>query len=366
MNELVIKTHDFEMAKKRLKEFSEKNVCELEIDTVKTEGGFLGLGDHKVTGCELNSRLSIIQQYLIELNITNNKTIKEFGQVYSTFEALDKDYIQAILTSIKSTEKTSECIQETQEKMKRIVDDQKKTLEHLKKFKQKLDGYAHLGDIDKIWSDCHKWYNEITTLSNSISSLMDTSKANAKQTEDLKTVLKAMETKLNDLSKQLNQQIAKFGAIVTFTNELEKIIHLQDIDAMWDSLSNLHNSLTNISNELSCFEDIVSKQKSDVETVLSFMRNLTDVNHLKDVDDIWMKSELNSSKLFELERRSDETKNFLKMTKESVDVAIASVIENNDTAVQMLTKKIKYAYLLASGTLGLAIIEMIVILFKVI
>ena len=366
MSELVIKTHDFEVAKRGLKEFSQKKAEELEIDTVRTDGGFLGLGDHKVTGYELNSRLSSIQQHLIDLNTTNNRTIKEFGQVYSAVEALDKDYIQAILISIKATEKTSERIQATQEQIKKIVDDQKKTLEVLKKFKQKLDGYNHLGDIDKVWNDCQKWYNEIATLSNAISSAMTIGKANEQKAEDLKTVLKATEKKLNDLSKQLNQQIVKLEAIIVFTSELEKIVHLQDIDEMWDSLSNAHNSLTNISIELSSFKDTASKQQSDIETLLSFMENLSSCEHLSDVDDIWNSSKGHSSQLAELEKQSDETKSIVQTNKENTNAAIASVVENNDKAVQMLTKKIKYAYLLAGGTLGLAIIELIVILLKVI
>ena len=312
MNELVIKTHDFELAKKGLKEFSQKKSDELNIDTVRTDGWFFGLGDHKVTGAELIERLSTIQQNLIDLNTTNNKTIKEFGQVYSALEALDRDYIQAILTSIKATEKTSERIQATQDQIKKIVNDQKKTLEVLKKFKQKLDGYAHLEDIDKIWIDCQKWYNETVTLSNSIDSAMVISKANAQKAKDLEKVLDTSEKKINDLSNQLNQQIEKLEAIISFISELEQIVHLQDIDEMWDSI------------------------------------------------------ELNSSQLSELEKQRDKTNSIVQTNKESTDAAIASVIEKNNTDIQMLTKKIKYAYILAGGSLGLAIIELIVILLKVI
>ena len=286
MNELVIKTHDFELAKKGLKEFSQKKADELNIGTVRTDGWFFGLGDHKVTGAELNERLSTIQQHLIDLNTTNNKTIKEFGQVYSALEALDRDYIQAILISIKATEKTSERIQATQDQIKKIVNDQKKTLEVLKKFKQKLDGYAHLEDIDKIWIDCQKWYNETVTLSNSIDSAMVISKANAQKAKDLEKVLDTSEKKINDLSNQLNQHIEKLEAIISFISELEK--------------------------------------------------------------------------------QRDKTNSIVQTNKESTDAAIASVIEKNNTDIQMLTKKIKYAYILAGGSLGLAIIELIVILLKVI
>ena len=312
MNELVIKTHDFEQAKRGLKEFSQKEADELELDTVKTDGGFLGLGNHKVTGYELNDRLSTIQQHLIDLNTTDNKIIKEFGQVYNALEALDKDYIQGILISIKATEKTSERIQVTQEQIKKIVDDQKKTLEVLKKFKQKLDGYAHLEDIDKIWADCQKWYNEINTLSNLIDRAMLISKANSQKVEGLEIVLNNSEKKINDLSNQLNRQIEKLEEMVSFISELEKIVHLQDIDKMWDSI------------------------------------------------------ELNSSQLSKLEKQSDKINSIVKTNKESTDAEIASIIEKNNTDINMLTKKIKYAYIFAGGSLGLAIIELIMILLKVI
>ena len=81
---------------------------------------------------------------------------------------------------------------------------------------------------------------------------------------------------------------------------------------------------------------------------------------------MWDSIELNSSQLSELEKQRDKTNSIVQTNKESTDAAIASVIEKNNTDIQMLTKKIKYAYILAGGSLGLAIIELIVILLKVI
>ncbi|MSS44422.1 hypothetical protein FYJ27_12135 [Anaerosalibacter bizertensis] len=298
MSELVIETHDFEVAKKGLEEFSKKKAEELELDTVRTDGGFLGLGDHKVTGYELNCRLSAIQQHLIDLNNTNNKTIKEFGQVYNALEALDKDYIQAILISIKATEETSKRIEATQEQIKKIVDDQKKTLEVLKKFKQRLDNYVHLGDIDEMWNDCQKWYKDITTLSNSINNAISIGNATAKKIESLKAALKTTDEKMDDLSK--------------YKERLCGIAHLNDVDELWDS------------------------------------------------------NEVHSNQLSELEKQGEETKKLIQNNKKLIDVSIADAVEKNNTAIQMLTQKTKYAYMLAGGSLGFALIELIFILLKVI
>lgn len=166
MNELQIKTHSFEMAKQELKAFSQQTKTPFELDKVDSSKGagelvtrFLigeGLGlSHKVTGAELNNLTMQLQSYMTDMNNLNIKFIKEFGQVYTALEALDEDYIQAILLSIRATEKTSERIEATQTSLKEVVDTQKKTLEVLKQFKAKLEGYEHLKDVDKMHKELH-------------------------------------------------------------------------------------------------------------------------------------------------------------------------------------------------------------------
>ena len=140
MDELVIQYHDFENAKNSIKKFSEQTTTDLDIKRVKNSkdkseiftdiicGRGLGT-EHKVTGEELNELTSQIQTHLHSINNTQIKLIKEFGQVYSALEALDKDYIQAIVVSVKATEETSQSIQDTQGQIKKIVENQVKTLE---------------------------------------------------------------------------------------------------------------------------------------------------------------------------------------------------------------------------------------------
>ena len=136
--ELVIKTHNFEDAKRRLKEVSEKKPEEFEIRLVKFKEKFLFLkevGEHKVTGDEFNSRITAIQQHLINLHTKTYENNKEFGEVYNALEALDKDYIAVILTSINAIEEVSKHMREEIDTIKEV---QKKTLENLQKFKQEL------------------------------------------------------------------------------------------------------------------------------------------------------------------------------------------------------------------------------------
>ena len=134
--ELVIKTHNFEDAKRRLKEVSEKKIEGFEINIVGTKDKFLFLeGEHKVTGDEFNSRIKAINQHLTNLHTKTYENNKEFGEVYNALEALDKDYIAVILTSINAIEEVSKHMREEIDTIKEV---QKKILENFQKFKQEL------------------------------------------------------------------------------------------------------------------------------------------------------------------------------------------------------------------------------------
>ena len=156
--ELVIKTHNFEDAKRRLKEVSEKKIEWLEINIVGTKDKFLFLeGEHKVTGDEFNSRINAIKQHLINLHTKTYENNKEFGEVYNALEALDKDYIAVILTSINAIEEVSKHMREEIDTIKEV---QKKTLENFQKFKQELKM-----DIDEISNESQMRHKEVSSLS---------------------------------------------------------------------------------------------------------------------------------------------------------------------------------------------------------
>lgn len=445
MGELVIQYHDFENAKKEIKKFSEQTTTDLDlkrVDDSKGVGEFLGdwffgrgIGkDHLVKGEELNDLTSQIQTHLHSINNTQIKLIKEFGQVYSALEALDKDYIQAILVSIKATEETSEGIQKTQEQIKKIVENQRKTLEELKKFKQKLDGYAHLGDIDKIWSDCQKWYKEINALSKVIDGATESSKESVRKAEAVKVSLSAAEKKIEGLSQQTSSLIEKLESIIAFTTAMEQVTHLKDVDEMWESLSAAHDSIRSISSEAEVIQKTVSKNQEDIKNLLVFMEKLSALNHLMEIDKIWKQTEEHqirinrveqegkshtdklsdlvqaddrmresivsnahnisvlkeykdklsgishlddvdstwknveehTSKLFECERRDEDLAVTIQKNKEEVNDYIAEAVQTANVAIESLTKKVKFAYWIAGGSAGLAIIEMILLLMKVI
>lgn len=432
MNKLVIQHHDFENAKNEIKKFSEQTITDLDFKKVndsKSVGEFLGdwlwgrgIGlDHKVTGEELNDLTSQIEIHLHSINDTQIKLIKQFGQVYSALEALHKDYIQAILTSIKSTEEASESIRKHQEDIDRILTNQRKTLIELNKFKQKLGEYAHLDDIDKIWDDCQKWHQDISSLTKELSEVTQHGKDVDKKIEALKSALSVSEKKTGELSAQFSQTTERLESVTAFTSALEKIAHLQDVDEIWESLVTAHSALKNIGITIEVIQKGVSKHQEEINKILAFAEQTSSLQHLMDVDELWSLVEeqqlrlkgidcindgntgqlefllrenseiadrvsanensiknLNESinkingmahlkkeysgQLAGIEKHNEDIAASIQKNKEDIDVKIA---ETNNS-ISSLTQKIKYAYWIAGGSAGLAMIELVLLLMQVI
>lgn len=405
MDGIVIKKHDFELAKKRLKEFSEKEEKELEINRVRTDGGLFGLGDHKVTGYELNNRIETIQNHLIDINTTNNKTIREFREVYNALDALDKDYMTSIIASVKAIEKTSNDVRTQQEVLKqhnddlekqqsklnahqgeieKIVDDMKKAIGVLKKFNEKLNGLKHLTEIDQIWSECKTISTEVqavsATLSKSIEEANRSSQENAKKVETVKTALTIAEGKIDDLFKQSSVLNENVESIIVFIKALEQITHLHDVDKMWESVDSVHNSIKQINGKV---EEITKKQdvkfsellqktdraferidsnENEINQLNEYKEKLSSFSHLEDIDEIWENQTEHTTQISNFEKQNQELVTTIQKNKEEVDAKVEGIIKEANNAVESLTKKIKYAYLVAGGAAGLAIIELILLL----
>lgn len=330
MNKIAIKRHSFDLAKNRLKEFSEKTEAELEIDKVQTDGGFLGLGDHKVTGYELNRRLETIQRNFIAVNTTNNKVIREFGEVYNVLNVLDKDYITSIVANVKAIEKTSNDVRVQQETLKqhneKLANQQSKLDAHqteieknvaniskivaaLKVFKEKIEDYKHLTDIDKIWNDCKTIQNEIQVVSDSITKFSkkatkDIVTANNKnkalsdqvnrdiltlrnEAKSFKEVFSDLSEKLECTANLIDNQIPVIQETASFAEHLKTVAHIDDVDSMWDDINKAKENFGIIENSLQNIEADILKMQKHLDEIDSFVAILNDYTHLQDIDNMW-------------------------------------------------------------------------------
>lgn len=149
--EINISKHDFDEAKEHLKEFAEQSQDELYFDTVRTHEDFFGFefAEHGVTGKEFNTLVEQTQNYISKFYDNQQTLIEEFGQVYKALEALDKDYIQAILSSVAAIDHTNKKILKEQARIDKTIEKQTSTLLALKQFKEKLIENNHKESIEE-------------------------------------------------------------------------------------------------------------------------------------------------------------------------------------------------------------------------
>ncbi|MDA2423007.1 hypothetical protein PDN55_23465 [Bacillus cereus] len=324
MNELVIQTHNFEKAKKQLKEFSMTKPEELALNKVDVEGGLFNWFDHKVTGQELNDLTSQIQEYLIKFNTLNEEFIDEFGEVYNALEALDKEYIQGILISIKAAEKASSEAKDSQRDINKTVEVQKQTISILKKFKDKLDKYEHLENVDEVWKDTRRFEKELKSINKEVDSIKKTSDAQAN------TIF------------ILNQ----------FKEELSKYNHLTSVDQLWEDNQSFSRSIKSINTQIDDINNSIKLQGQAVAALNQFKEALN-YKHLEDIDQLWEDSQKFKTEVKLLEEKVEGLENHLYVAKQQMNEDKT----NYESQINTLFKKTKFAYVLAGGSIGIVLIQ---------
>jgi len=252
-NEIMkIEKHNFEDSKNKLKKFSEQTQKDLNLKKVEEKGELFWIKidflDRNVTGKELNELTSQIQEHLIELNNTQVKVIKEFGEVYNTFESLDKEYINGILLSIEGIKETNERIEKNiynidrnQNDIKQILDIQKKITDKIIKFKNEVESYEIEKNIkyleERLNTQNSKTDLEIEALKNEINSYNIKSEESIKYLEErLNTQNSKTDSEIEALKNHINSCNIKIEEILETNrsnqikqNKLEKRILISNV-----------------------------------------------------------------------------------------------------------------------------------------
>lgn len=225
-----IKKTNFEAKTRALKQFSEELPDAPVFEKFKTHGF---LFSHKVTGDELNGFVAQVQDCLIDINEHNRKLVKEFGQVYETFEVLDKEYINGILIGVESAKTASQEAKKAQKDanktialLQTTVQKLKEVTESLSEFKNEVNQYEHLADIDILWDDVGKLDKTIKSISAEIQEIS----ANLRKCADK---LDGIEKKVDPALEVLQTEIDNLSR---FKEEINRYTHLADIDTMWQQL----------------------------------------------------------------------------------------------------------------------------------
>ena len=343
----MLKFTSFENAKGELKSFSTKNSSDFGIDKVETEGGFLWLGNHKVTGTELNKVTSQVQDYLIKINDFSKNVVKEIGQVYTALESLDKEYIPAIMTAVKGAEiasdqaKTaSEHARVAQEDIKETIQKQKKIVGVLEKHKEKLDKLKHLENIDDIWNESQELEkemnefqqkfeeakNQLLNLERSIKSLQ--SFANSILDYEHLEEIDVMWERLELTDKNFENAFIQLKNLGEQIDDILRIPHIRDLDCVWNEIEVKKEEVISINEEISAHEKELNDVRTQTQILSEFKNSMECQNHIFNIDESWN----------DLERAKSD----IISTKETI-VEIEQekkVIEDNVTELQNFENKL--------------------------
>ena len=110
----------------------------------------------------------------------------------------------------------------------------------------------------------------------------------------------------------------------------------------------------------------INLNERDISSLKEYKEKLENLSHLENVDDIWNSVEDHTTKLEERKKREEELAVAIQKNRDETDKRITDVAQAADAAAESLAKRLKYAYLIAGGSAGLAIIELILILATVI
>ena len=203
--EINISKHDFDEAKEHLKEFAEQSQDELYFDKVRTHDDFFGFefAEHGVPGNEFNTLVEQTQNYISKFYDNQQTLIEEFGQVYKALEALDKDYIQAILSSVAAIEHNNKKILKEQARIDKTIEKQKLTLEALKQFKEKFNEEKSKNSIVEHEERLSTLDDRIVNLEGAVSQLPLEPVSHTAEIEELRRELKESKEQIQLISNRL-------------------------------------------------------------------------------------------------------------------------------------------------------------------
>jgi len=258
-----IQRHDFEAAKHSLQKYTEMNQQSVELAKVDAKDGLFRFCNHKVTGTELNTLIAQIQNHLVKSNTFHQNLVDELGQVYKALDALDNEYITAIVDSIKATEEVNRKTVNNQRDIQETISNQEKTIQILSKHSKEIkDNQSGLENAVTVLAD----FNEKLS---KLEHIMDVDRA----------------WELLDNQKMIVQTLEQYK------DELSEIIHLWDVDGIWNDCESAKTHLENIDASIRYITQVQKECENRIQTLSAFQQKLSAVTHLGDADNVWSDTE---------------------------------------------------------------------------
>lgn len=207
-------------------------------------------------------------------------------------------------------------------------------IQQLQQFKDVIEGVEHLKDVDNIYAD-----------------LSDLQENVAENKKNQKKLISAIQTNVKELA--------------AFRKELEKSEHLHDIDDIHTKVENLQKVIFEEKNRIA--KDL-SLIQTDIKGLAQYQQAMEQIVHLSDVDALWESNEHLKHSVDELDRTATSSGQKISVVEEHVQHNADEIInlKNELLKYEVLEKeviqfkgKVKILCYALGGTIGVVVLQII-------
>lgn len=267
--------------------------------------------------------------------------------------------------------------------LRNIKSDILKIQDHLYEIDSFIDlvnEYTHLQDIDNMWDDLAVCKIDIEKMNANIQTHQKELDTVATTSVEHRKAIDALFKNLTDTRAYAVDSRNLITELEAFRAEVSAIDHLMEVDKIWEQMEDHQIRINRAEQESKSHTDKLNKLEQadgkmcesidsnayDISALKKYKDKLNGISHLDDVDSIWEDVEEHTSKIVECERRNEDLAVTVQKNKDELHENIAEVVQTTNTVIESLTEKVKYAYWIAGGSAGIAIIELILLFMKVI
>ena len=369
-----IRKDKFDLAKKRIHDLANNVPTVEQLPTLETEGGLFGWFDKNVTGAEMNQITRSINNSFIKNNGEIIKLYNQFKEVYNTFDILDKEYIQGILTAVEGADVASQqalsASEEAKEASKEALDAQKDVKRVIEALRLTI---SKLKEIEELFVENPESFQKIKNIG-AIQGELEHHRT------DISNIFVNLST-ISDTIQEAHQVFQKeIDTLQRYSSKLQEFRHLSDIDTIWENvekhkqeIKELHSSINNLNEEINLsiekikndFQSSFLGINQNISTLERFKSRLEEYQHLKDIDVIWESSKEHHKQLDSLDSQLSQTKVDLTKLDDTITKSFQETHSEIDMKNELLRKRIHIAYWIAGGALFFSLLQFILLIFKV-
>ena len=178
---------------------------------------------------------------------------------------------------------------------------------------------------------------------------------------------------LISVQKAMEQDQADIKTLLAFMKKASELEHLMDVDEIWNRTEKQQQDIQMLQQTSGLYTEQFEKlnqadldkqkqitaNKDNIESLKEYKEKMGALIHLEEVDQLWTDVEACTTRIDEREKKEEDLEASIQKNSEAADKKI-------DEAVAALTKRVQYAYWIAAGSAGLAVVELILLLTRMI